>query len=338
MKIAILDSGINYDCIDNPDCIISSSNCILQGRYIKTGTDCKDVLGHGTYCLQTIRHISSGSEFIVIKILDDNGLTCDDVLIEALRRLLYLDVDIINLSLSVTDSSYNSNELKNICDQLYTQGKIIVAAVQNGTNSSVPASYDSVIGVSGILADKPNLIKIFLNNKIDIGADCLPILVKKDQKQWDYFSGNSKSTCVVTGFLANILEKQKSRNKENLLNLLKDLPNASVGVQPTALPYFENSFFQMPHNKASDFQNLDVDYAEKIACDLFSFTKKELWEKSLFDEPIPDAGKFSDFFLKMAEHENIKIDIVGLGYQNFEWFANALLHLKKVKDMKSGVV
>ncbi|MBR0484196.1 MAG: hypothetical protein IJJ69_05355, partial [Oscillospiraceae bacterium] len=119
MKIAILDSGINSNCIENPACIIDRKSFLLKDDSILIGSDCDDAFGHGTFCLQTIRRIAPDSEFICIKVLNDDGLTCAEVLIEALKSLLSVDVDIINLSLSVTNPDYDDGELKQVCQMLY---------------------------------------------------------------------------------------------------------------------------------------------------------------------------------------------------------------------------
>ena len=74
-----------------------------ESKILRREGDYSDSNGHGTYCTQIISSYCRDVEFVVVKILDkDNQGSCD-ALVEALKYIMPLSIDLVNLSISVFD-------------------------------------------------------------------------------------------------------------------------------------------------------------------------------------------------------------------------------------------
>ena len=74
-----------------------------ESKMLRREGDYSDSNGHGTYCTQIISSYCRDVEFVVVKILDkDNQGSCD-ALVEALKYIMPLSIDLVNLSISVFD-------------------------------------------------------------------------------------------------------------------------------------------------------------------------------------------------------------------------------------------
>lgn len=124
-KIAIVDSGIDLTVHKN---IIGFVDFTKNNKEISN--DIYDSNGHGTKCVSVISKVNPSVEFFVVKILNDQNRCDSKSLLEALKYLLDVDVNIINMSLATNDLTYYK-EYSEICNQLYSQGKIIIAALSN---------------------------------------------------------------------------------------------------------------------------------------------------------------------------------------------------------------
>lgn len=107
MIIAILDSGISNDIVGYRKCI----------NYVDEKKEDKwDNFGHGTMCFNVIKSIDAAAPIDVIKVLDKYGHCDVEILCKALSDLIDSDVDIINLSLSVSGylDRYHYDQLNDI--------------------------------------------------------------------------------------------------------------------------------------------------------------------------------------------------------------------------------
>ncbi len=205
--------------------------------------DLKDENGHGTLIASIITGKNIGiapkAKVYALKVADKAGYIRDEQMVEAIKRCLRLDVDLINLSLSRDEPD---SDLEVACKQAYDKGIILVASAGNkGSGASFPATYDSAISVASIAQNKrrDKFSCIWPTN--DIAAPGRNIFgacnLKQDQNYESSYAtagGTSMAAAHVTGILALALSRLKSEGKsidpkelEELMRETADMPKIS---------------------------------------------------------------------------------------------------------------
>ena len=149
------------------------------------------------------------TEIIPIKVLDKNLKCTSYKLIETLKKLLDMEVDIINLSLS-TSNNKEFFEISEVCRQLTEQGKIIVASKANNGATSYPAESKFAIGVTGNPFVRNEEFWFDGRKSIQCVASRTPCIVDLGNMEYAFYSGNSKATACFTGILANKFDTIKN--------------------------------------------------------------------------------------------------------------------------------
>lgn len=186
--VVVIDSGIDSTIVKN-----ETIDILHKGK--------DDKCGHGTACAMAIKAMDPDVSILSIPILDDSAGATSDELENALKFCCGLDCNIINLSLSV--SHLHSENLKRICGELRRQGKIIVSSVTNRKYTSVPASYDTVLGVRGKVFSSSYTYWFNARKKIQLITDMTPIFTDFRLKRYFMFSGNSKAAAIASGLIAS---------------------------------------------------------------------------------------------------------------------------------------
>lgn len=221
-NVIIIDSGID---MNNKD----FSECVIDGLSFEYDSDKKALIkkdtyndenGHGTSCASVIRRISSNVNMFIIKILNKEAKTYSKVLLESLKYTRNINIRVLNLSIATTSEEYK-DELYEVCNELYKQGKIIICSLENSSKDSFPAVFKNVIGVRGMLFT--DLYNYWYNStkKIQCVADMTPVLVPALDNKYKMFGGNSKATSLFTGLILNILDKNNNISFEELNQLLE---------------------------------------------------------------------------------------------------------------------
>ena len=171
-----------------------------------TNQDVEDFCGHGTACAHMIHRLCADVEFIIIKVFDSTLFTHPALIVNALEYLTEIDVDIINVSLSLRDVSYMTY-IKKLYNILIKQGKVVVCAVDNnGNKKNYLNDLENIICVRGDLLPSDNC---FLYNE-DISpvvlANSSPSLIPFRDRHY-FFADNSRATAVVTGLLCQSFKK-----------------------------------------------------------------------------------------------------------------------------------
>lgn len=216
IKIAIADSGIDEKIYNNNNNIVSVESFVENNFWDKNG--------HGTLCYNFLQSYfsSNTTEYFILKIFNDNGYTNFDILVKALEKLTCMNIDVVNLSLSLTRNLDKSKTkiLTDLLKILYEQGKIVICSAKNDCQSSrFPSCSEYVIGVKGTFFDDIGIYWINRNNDIQIITDMTPIALPTCNGNSAYFSGNSKAAAVFTGLTLNFLAKNDGAfNMDNLLD------------------------------------------------------------------------------------------------------------------------
>ncbi len=216
VKIAIIDSGISLDAIDE--------NKVLDGyNYVTKTTDTIDTIDHGTAISSIIvgsssarvDGISQNSELVplVFKMFHEDG-TLETVDSDTLAEIIYDAIDvyecrIINLSLGILEPSEKLEKAI-----LYAEEKevIVVSSVGNShqIDSSLvyyPANYETVIGVGS--HDENSHVSDFSmrNSSVMVLAQGEGLwYANKDGMRFSP-EGTSYSTAIVTAHIAELLHK-----------------------------------------------------------------------------------------------------------------------------------
>lgn len=233
--IAIIDSGVDND-IPFRDKIIGGISFYIKEETLCCNEDIKDDNGHGTKCIHVINGISSNSLIYVVKIIDESSKCSSFLLLEALKYLLYRNIDIVNISLSVNGCLY-INQIDEIIESLNSQGKIIVVSVENGKETSYPANNKNTVGVKGRLM-KENKIVCERQKEIQVIANSMPVLCLGLGGQYEWFGGNSKAAALVSAQISNFITQYGRHNLDKMINTLAEKSDNSMSDFPISTSKF----------------------------------------------------------------------------------------------------
>lgn len=298
IRIAIIDSGINSEIINN----VSESYILGRngGTYNMLQGEPTDFIGHGTAVAHIIYMINDQVEFLCFRIcqeiidIDENGL---------LYTLEYIykniSVDIINISAGITYLSKHA-ELNNVCNKLHEKGVVIVSAFDNDGAISYPAAFDEVVGVDiKDEYDDKNNIYYANNSLIDIFVPNIFYRTIWNGKK-TIVKGTSFAAAKISGILSKKL--QEAALPLQKIDLLKLITNVNLDAEksiPVQLPPFRiRKAIIFPLNKEShallrykDLLGFEIAgvYDERLAGNV---------SKMIFDEKIKsfdDIDWDSDF-------------------------------------------
>ncbi len=147
IRIALIDSGIDKDhsFLSNGIYYLQdfSLSTILQNDEIDY---CKDLIGHGTACAGIITRKAPAVELLIIKIFDTEFTSSYSLLLKAIEYSIDQKVNIINLSLGMTQR-IDYSELQALCNKAYENNIVIVAAENSDGIISYPACFENVFCV-----------------------------------------------------------------------------------------------------------------------------------------------------------------------------------------------
>jgi hypothetical protein len=214
IRIGLIDSGIN---INSP--LIIRKNYIFNGWKDSLG-DFNDSLGHGTVCAHLIQKAAENADIYNVKVFDKKLVTSTKNIIEAVNWCMNNNINLINLSLSVSDINYYY-EFKQICEEAYKRGIIIIASADNIGRPCLPAYLENVIGVG--VADLQNESEFFyVNSFIQIYLNGKSITGSFNQE----IQATSFATARMSGIIANILIEKPELDFNHLKHILlsKSIP------------------------------------------------------------------------------------------------------------------
>ena len=218
VKVAVLDTGLDIHDEEVKNHYILKKELQLNDENIM-----HDFNGHGTLVAKTIINECNNVEIYPVKIFNNLGKTNSYNVVKVLNKLLTSDIDLINISASTFDYTYEK-ELKEICYKLRKNNKIVLCSKHNSLKStstySIPTVFDSVIGVSGHK-------NIYDNNKYFYKQGELIQMYTNDKDYFLKFKGkvthfgkNSKACAIATGIVANIVRENQNIDIEKLENIL----------------------------------------------------------------------------------------------------------------------
>lgn len=258
VKVAVLDSGVNFnhfDLIDNFD--LSANE--LGYDFVSDDFFPEDVYGHGTHVAGILAAASNGfgvvgvapnAQIVALRVLDDNGEGTASRIIEALQWIQNYNAAHPDSPIRITNNSYgtgsNSSQLEAAFDVLASSGVLHIgsagndgSAAGNGNNVSYPAKYESVVAVAAL--DKNNLRASFSStgSDVEIAAPGVSVLSTwKDSTNFagpqpfsfagyagEYFieaNGTSMASPHVAGVAALLMASDPSYTAEEVRNKMNE--------------------------------------------------------------------------------------------------------------------
>lgn len=226
VKIAVLDTGCDIYHPDLSGRIAGVRNFTNEDggrKYLVT-----DYNGHGTHVAGTIAASANSSGVVgvapnaklyILKVLTNNGGTIN-WLISAIQYAMFLNVDIITMSLG---TSYNDYRLHDVIKQAVARNISVVCAAGNSGDSSAstnelsyPAAYPESICVGSIGSTLQSSSFTNSNDQIDVVALGENVTSTYPNNLYATMSGTSQSTPHVTGALALLKNWSKAKYGRNL--------------------------------------------------------------------------------------------------------------------------
>ncbi len=247
VKIAVIDSGLNYNIDLDKNNILQGYNCIVGAE---DTNDFSDNIGHGTMVAGlivaqsdnefAISGIASNAKIIPIKITDSNSLSLSNIFM-GLRKAIDTDCDIINMSFGGPIADKEAlEELKTLVDEANEKGIIIVAAVGNSGHTdnvmNYPAGFDNVIGVGSVGEDLTASYFSQKNKSVFITAPGNNIISLSGENSVATGLGTSLSTPIVASAIAIIKGLNPNYNLEDIKNILIET-SVDAGTQGYDINY-----------------------------------------------------------------------------------------------------
>lgn len=166
-----------------------------------------DAFGHGTACASIVRRIAPDSELHSVRVLGDSGGGTGRALLAGLEWAIGQRFDVINMSLSTARPQFNQ-PLRELADEAYFGGSVIVASAHNSQIESYPWRFSSVISVGSHTSDDPSRILYNPNPPVEFFARGQAVPVAGLRGGVTRNSGSSFATPHVAGRCALILSKR----------------------------------------------------------------------------------------------------------------------------------
>jgi subtilisin family serine protease len=229
VRVCVLDSGIEPDHplvgrVEESYAAVADDS----GAFHVVPEEPQDKFGHGTACAGVIRALAPECTLVSVRVL--GGRTgSGEALLAGLRWAVAEGVDVVNMSLSTSKPRY-AQELRELADEAFFRGTVIVASAHNMPVESFPWRFSSVISVGSHAAADPDVIYYNPQPPVEFFAEGQDVTVAWTGGGTRKVTGNSFATPRVAGLCTRILGKHEHLRPFQIKNLLY-LASANVGYR-----------------------------------------------------------------------------------------------------------
>jgi subtilisin family serine protease len=206
VRVCIVDSGIEpgHPLVG----AVASSHAVVDhdGEVTVAKVEPGDEFGHGTACASIIRRVAPESELHSVRVLGKGGAGAGDALIAGLSWAVDQGFDVINLSLSTPRTKFR-DVLRDLADEAYFKGSVIVASAHNARVESFPWRFSSVISVGSHAEDNMSMVLYNPEPPVEFFARGQAVPVAGLGGGTTTNTGNSFATPYISGLCALILGK-----------------------------------------------------------------------------------------------------------------------------------
>jgi len=211
IRVAVVDSGIEYDHPALDDCVrggvIIEYDAKAKNSYrVKRDDHPADVSGHGTACAGIIHSIAPEAELYSVRVLGRNMGGRAIQFAAGLDWAIENDMQVVNLSLSTSLEEF-FGLFHDLADQAYFKNMNLISAVNNIPEPSYPSLYSSVISVAAHDGKDPLTYYYNTNPPVEFGAPGIDVEVAWNKGQYLVCTGNSFAAPHITGITALIRAK-----------------------------------------------------------------------------------------------------------------------------------
>jgi subtilisin family serine protease len=243
--IAVVDTGVDYNHVDladniwtNPDEIPDNGKDDDNNGFVDDtrGWDFHDkdnrpmdTHGHGTHCSGIISSVTNNdigvagiaSNCKIMPVRIGNEIIWVWNVLAGIEYASDNGADIISMSFG---ANAGLDSLKDILDNAYYQGSVLVAAAGNDDNSLelYPAAYDNVIAVAATDQDDK---KAFFSNHglwIDVAAPGYEILSTLPGNLYEKHSGTSMACPVISGVVGLLLSNNPDLSQKEIKTIISN--------------------------------------------------------------------------------------------------------------------
>lgn len=204
VRVAVLDTGVEAT---HPGMEGSVKACLevtsVGGRLACQPTTAGDAVGHGTACAGIIHSLAPQAELTSIRVMGQNSGGTIEQLIFGLRWALQQGFHVLNMSLGTVQQN-QINTLRELVDQAYCQGQIIVAAANNQRQVSYPANFASVISVDNQCLKNPMEFLYRTGIPIELVANGVYVNAPAPGGKYQLFTGTSFACPQISGIVARL--------------------------------------------------------------------------------------------------------------------------------------
>jgi subtilisin len=224
VRVCVVDSGVD----EHPRIgAVQSAVAVVrdeEGELRIERDDEGDLCGHGNACAGVIRALAPDCELHSVRVLGAGFSGNGALLLAGLRHALEQRYDVINLSLSTTNSEWRAG-LYELADQGVFQRSLVVASAHNMPVESYPWRFASVISVGS--HDQPDALTWYVNPAppVELFARGVDVEVAWHDGATTTATGNSFATPHISGICALIRAKHPTLGAaaiKHLLMLLAD--------------------------------------------------------------------------------------------------------------------
>ena len=223
-KVAIIDSGFDNDYLQ-----FLNNNIIYKYNVFDESEDITDFYGHGTIITEIIGGNNNGSskfyginpncELILIKGLNNQGISNSMFLTKAIDYAIEKEADIINLSLGSQNDYF---EFHSAIERAIEKNIFLISAVGDSEANEFfyPSLYDGVFAIGnqtmeGELNSKSNRS---INKELILmpGEKILYPIIEEKKVVYKTNTGSSFSCAVFTGVFSLLISKFENITYENV--------------------------------------------------------------------------------------------------------------------------
>ena len=233
VKIAVLDTGIDYDHPDLKD-NVKGGVSVVGPRTSTNPKNWKDKNGHGTHVAGIIAAenndigvvgVAPKAWLYAVKVLNNAGTGSYADLIDGIQWAIENGMQVISMSLG---GSSCSQALEDACNAAYNAGLILIAAAGNSGDGNpetdevlYPAAFDSVIAVGA--TDQTDQAPYWSSSgsQVELAAPRVDIKSTWLDGTYETLSGTSMACPHVTGTVALIWAKDGTLSNIEVRSLLQ---------------------------------------------------------------------------------------------------------------------
>lgn len=233
MKYAIIDSGLNNEYI-NKQVIGGISFQINRNEIVRIPDEFNDENGHGSMVFRIIyEKANPEDEFYIVKVLERDKKGNSEILYEALKWLLYIEIKYIVVCIA-TEKIDVVDKYQDVVNKLSAQGKVIVSSWTNNLKStkSYPAMLNNVISVGRGKLNNQELICDF-SQDVQCIIDVDQAYIWFPDKGFQVFGGNSQATAdfvaIMSSKVGNVRDIKEFKRKVATYVQLRTTESFKIG-------------------------------------------------------------------------------------------------------------